>query len=442
MNYMHAYFYQGCRDSTIYTLAAASVGTVNAAVSGTVCPGTSVGIAAISFTPSPGTSGSNVFDVSSNVPGIYSNVQGPISSNNILVTNLPDSQGYTVTAFDGSCYAGTTFTLNPVVPPFDYSLSPANGTVCQGVGGNVGVNFSTSPTTQFTYSWSPTIFLAGGNGTLQSTVISPTANSGTTSTYVYSVTVKPAIANCPLTKTVVITVANPAVPYITPVPPLCNNSPAYSVIVTPTGGIFPGAPPGLSSTGVITPSIAGTGTSILVYATMIGSCAAASVSSFTINAAPVLQVGNGATVCAAQPTTLSASGANSYTWMPVQLFGSIVNVYVAATTVYTVTGKDSNNCLGTASVVIVADPCVGIPGQSSLQDLITIYPNPGKGIYNVSSGREICVEIYNQLGQLILEKNFAAGTYLLDLSMLSNGIYYVTVRSQQEVSVIKLIKEN
>ncbi|MCO5950471.1 cadherin-like beta sandwich domain-containing protein, partial [Mucilaginibacter flavidus] len=62
------------------------------------------------------------------------------------------------------------------------------------------------------------------------------------------------------------------------------------------------------------------------------------------------------TICAGQTATFSASGADSYTWMPGNLTGATVNVSPTTTTVYTVTGHNNSGCSTTAQTTVTVNP--------------------------------------------------------------------------------------
>ncbi|UPT70465.1 MAG: T9SS type A sorting domain-containing protein [Flavobacterium sp. JAD_PAG50586_2] len=59
-------------------------------------------------------------------------------------------------------------------------------------------------------------------------------------------------------------------------------------------------------------------------------------------------------------------------------------------------------------------------------DKVSVYPNPTNGILNIVSNVSIAtIEIYNQLGQLVLS---AKGASAVDVSSLSQGIYLLTLK--------------
>ncbi len=61
-------------------------------------------------------------------------------------------------------------------------------------------------------------------------------------------------------------------------------------------------------------------------------------------------------ICAGGSTTLSATGAGSYLWQPVNQAGSSIQVNPSATTVYTVVGLAPNSCTATARVTVNVNP--------------------------------------------------------------------------------------
>lgn len=73
----------------------------------------------------------------------------------------------------------------------------------------------------------------------------------------------------------------------------------------------------------------------------------------------------------------------------------------------------------------------------------TLYPNPTTGIINLKIDLQkegTSIEVYNGLGQLIKEQIMNAQSYTLDLSNEASAIYYLKVRTGNQIQVIKLIK--
>ncbi|RYE17118.1 MAG: hypothetical protein EOP51_24495, partial [Sphingobacteriales bacterium] len=79
----------------------------------------------------------------------------------------------------------------------------------------------------------------------------------------------------------------------------------------------------------------------------------------TINPLPTISVAPQA-VCSGTPTTLTASGANTYTWSPAAGLSATTGTTVIATLTssqtYTVTGTDANGCVNSATVTVSINP--------------------------------------------------------------------------------------
>lgn len=77
---------------------------------------------------------------------------------------------------------------------------------------------------------------------------------------------------------------------------------------------------------------------------------------------------------------------------------------------------------------------------------ITIYPNPGKGQYEIVvpySEADLFFVVYNNIGQVIRKGQWPkeSSAYSLDLSDVANGVYTIQIRSTEEVMAVeKLVK--
>jgi hypothetical protein len=70
------------------------------------------------------------------------------------------------------------------------------------------------------------------------------------------------------------------------------------------------------------------------------------------------------------------------------------------------------------------------------------YPNPVKNTLNLSYSENISdVSVYNLLGQQVIAKAINANQSQIDMSNLSSGAYMVKVTANNQVKIIKVIKE-
>jgi gliding motility-associated-like protein len=124
---------------------------------------------------------------------------------------------------------------------------------------------------------------------------------------------------------------------------------------------FPSGSPGAAITQNVSTVIwntAGTYTVTLQATNASGSSTATTV--ITVNPNPTVTVTSSQqTICAGNNTTLTASGASSYSWQPGNLPGSPVIVTPAATTTYTVTGTSAAGCQDTAQYTVYVQSCPG-----------------------------------------------------------------------------------
>ncbi|HEY6162355.1 MAG TPA: PKD domain-containing protein [Bacteroidia bacterium] len=277
----------------------------------------------------------------------------------------------------GPWSATFTFTV-PGSPPTVTSFATANPTtICPPQTSQLNCGYNVNPTCTVSscpvgYSWVPAGSL--NNAAIQNPVASPT----TTTTYtVYfvggCVPIPPA--------TVTVTVSPPPIAGTASVNPT-SVCPGQNVTLTLTG--FSGNiqwQSGPTSTGPWT-NIVGATTSSYVFgpvnsntcfhAVVTNSCGSvtSNVVCVTVNGNATITVTPSApNICIGNSTSLTANGANTYSWSPATNLSSTTGATVTAnptvTTTYTVTGTTSSGCTGTATVTVTVNP---LP-------TITINPN-------------------------------------------------------------------
>jgi gliding motility-associated-like protein len=87
-----------------------------------------------------------------------------------------------------------------------------------------------------------------------------------------------------------------------------------------------------------------------------------------VNANPTVGITGVATICSGTGTSLTATGANTYNWMPGNLSGTNQTFTPSVTQSFTVTGVDGNGCEGTATQTITVNnlPIIGISGNLNI----------------------------------------------------------------------------
>lgn len=262
-----------------------------------------------------------------------------------LAASTAGTYTVTYTTPDPVCFDQATFviTINPL-PVVDGN----DVTVC--VGGTVTLNGTGADT----YVWSGGVtngvpFAAPASTTVY-TVTGTVTATGCTGTGNAQVTVTP-LDNASFTTT-----------------NFCQGSASPAATITGTsGGTFSYSPnPGDGSSvnaasGSISNGVGGT-TYTIQYTTS-GACPASSTQTVTVYALPAVAVPD-YTVCTGGTVTLTAAGANTYSWSPGTYLnttsGASVNSTPAANIVYTVTGTDANGCQNTdaSSVTIIPNAAI------------------------------------------------------------------------------------
>jgi gliding motility-associated-like protein len=308
--------------TTTITVNSLPVITVN---SGTICAGqqtltlTAGGASSYTWSPAMGLSAASGTTV--------------IASPTVTTT-------YTITGTDVNTCTNTINSVVTVNQTPTITVNPA--TVCGG--GNATLTASGA----LTYTWSPAI---GLNTTTGATV---TANPTVTTNYTITSTDANGCTNLDTTSVFVVTT------------PTINVNNAIICLGNATSLTASGAntytwnpATGLNTTISATVTANPTVTTTYTVTGTAGTCTASTIATLTVNNLPVIAVNSG-TICAGQQTTtLTASGASSYTWGPSTglsgAFGTTVIANPTITTTYTIIGTDANTCINAINSVVTVN---------------------------------------------------------------------------------------
>ncbi|MCC7030196.1 MAG: T9SS type A sorting domain-containing protein [Chitinophagaceae bacterium] len=219
------------------------------------------------------------------------------------------------------------------------------------------------PVPPITYMWQP--------GNVAGQVFVPPA------TGIYTVTAT--INGCTSTATFNFTLNTPPVMTATAAP--ATICPGGNVVMTVSGAAtYVWQPGGLTGpTQNINPMAT---TTYTITGTSAAGCTSTTTLTVTVtNNLPVNAIAAPNSICLGGVSTLTASGAVNYNWMPGNLNGAAQNVSPAVTTTYTVTGSDPNGCTGitTVMVSVVQPPNVTITaapaGPVCIGDPLTLTAN-------------------------------------------------------------------
>ncbi|MCW3089832.1 MAG: hypothetical protein JWP81_901 [Ferruginibacter sp.] len=271
-----------------------------------------------------------------------------------VTANPATTTTYTITGTDGNTCSNTA-TVMVTVNPLPSVSAGSDVAICTGGSTTLTATGATS------YSWSP------GTGLSATTGSSVTANPATTTTYTVTGTDDNTCSN---TATVKVTV--------NPLPTVSAGSDVAictggSTTLTATGATSYSWSPadGLSATtGSSVTANPTTTTTYTVTGTDDNTCSNTATVKVTVNPLPSVSAGSDVAICSGGSTTLTATGATSYSWSPADglsaTTGSSVTANPTSTTTYTVTGTDGNTCSNTATVKVTVNPLPTVSAGSDV----------------------------------------------------------------------------
>lgn len=166
------------------------------------------------------------------------------------------------------------------------------------------------------------------------------------------------------------------------------------------------------------------------------SCKAVAFQTVSIFPGPSISVSN-TVICMGQTATLTASGAASYTWDN-GAAGSVILDTPTITTIYTVSGTSTLGCIGSSTLNVIVSICNQIDetvlGDRTIK--FKLYPNPNNGLFKISEESdelELIITIYDSMGKLVHTSNISNAKESCDLSDLSNGLYFISVKRNQKL---------
>lgn len=347
---------------------------------------------------------------------------GTSSTNTISATTGTTSGNISVTA-NNACGSSSAAVLSVTVTPTPTANAGSSQTItCASANVNLGGSGVS------TYTWSGPGIVSGGNTS------SPVVNMAGTYSLVGST------SGCNSNTATVIVSTN-------------TTAPTLSVTASPNS-ICTGSSATLTASGASTYnwSTSSTATAIVVSPTtttnyiLTGTNSANGCSNtintpIGVNPLPTVTANTSNSIICGPPfqgtATLTASGANTYTWNTSATTTAIA-VSPGVTTVYTVTGTDANGCVNFTSFTQSVSACTGIDvASTSSATAVSIYPNPTSGIITVKGKEGSQIQVFNSIGELILSTELKNETIELDLSNQSNGIYFIRVGSATN----KIIKD-
>lgn len=148
-------------------------------------------------------------------------------------------------------------------------------------------------------------------------------------------------------------------------------------------------------------------------------------------------------ICEGESSTLTVSGAASYTWDS-GINNNAIIVSPILTTNYSVIGSNPNGCSNTKSLTVSVNPCTSLTKNLENNIEINIYPNPNNGLLKVKleSYENTNLSIYDLFGKKNLDTPILQSSSTIDISNFASGIYLFVFRKKDEIlKEVKVIKE-
>ena len=331
-------------STTVYTVTGSS-GTCTASATATITVVSNPSITVSAASVCPGNSA--VVTASGVTSYTWTPLTGLSSGNTATVSASPASTTvYTVNGSVGTCTAlpvTTTVTVYPVP-----TIIASGTATCTGASAALSANGAIS------YSWSPANSLPGG-----SVGAMVTASPSVTTQY----TVVGADANGCTNLALAIYTVYPVPPVNVTASPACDNE-TLTITVTPgyVNYNWPTIPLNTANNQIQIPN-ATTALNGMYSVVVTDANSCTNTGSVFINVYPLPEVtALGTTVCLNATGTLTANGAQSYSWLPNADLNTNTGNAVLVTpsgltnTIYTVSGQDVHGCTGSATVVVVVHP--------------------------------------------------------------------------------------
>jgi serine protease len=386
-------------NQTTVTIVATPTLTISSSATGTICSGATISLSV---------SGANTYT--------WSN--GSNASNTTVSPTI--STTYTVIGSNPGCSNSLTVSVSVGASSIAVSINTSPSAICAGSSATLTGNGATS------YSWSN-----GSNNS--SIVVSPTVTS--------NYTLNGSTGACTGNTITTLVVSQAPVSILSTSNALCVTACNGIINASSTGGAAPFSYSISNSSCITLPCTSLCPGLYTLYTTNSAGCQSSNI--FSIASPAALQstfsfTNAACSTCPNGAITANITGGTapySYTWSPSG--GNAASAVELLPGCYTVTISDANGCITTSSVCVSSG--TGIK-TTSLENALSIYPNPAaKEVHINYEGHNFDLNVYSNLGQLILSKTKVQNSCELDLEAYSKGIYFIEVISNEQKVVKKLI---
>jgi uncharacterized delta-60 repeat protein len=145
---------------------------------------------------------------------------------------------------------------------------------------------------------------------------------------------------------------------------------------------------------------------------------------------------------------LNADGSLDASFDPGTGVGGTFNTHLSAVAVQTdgkilIGGEFSayDGVTGKRIARLLGDSNLGVTEELESDSPYTLYPNPSHGIFYLEAPADTRFEVYDLRGGRLMEGTVDNGSYALDLSAYSKGMYLLRVQSGNRVETRRLVRE-
>lgn len=378
------------------------------------------------------------WQVSMQQGGPYTNVTGPNAGTTFSQYHAVNNSGVYYFVLASTCTSvPNSATSNEVLvdvrplPVVDILTNPILNTAVTPVQACAGQTYTLIATGADTYAWT--------NGpALDAYVVQPVGNPNIASYTVTGVS----IDGCVNSKVIDINMNQPPFIQMQASPDtVCPNQP---VVIGATGesvNYIWTTPLAAGFLITVTPSVT---TNYIVTGTSVHGCTNAAIHQVVVyQVDPIIAGTDRPTICKGEQVMLSATGANTFTWISGSTYanGYSVNVSPEVTTTYTLTGIDLNGCTSETTVEQIVSECLGINQISGMS--ANIYPNPNNGLFTIElgNGSKKVVELMDFTGKIVYSETNENVRTDIDISGLAHGVYHLRITYNNTVEIVKVVKQ-
>ncbi len=144
-------------------------------------------------------------------------------------------------------------------------------------------------------------------------------------------------------------------------------------------------------------------------------------------------------ICAGNSVTLTAGGADTYSWSTGAQTSSVVLTPNASMYVTLYGKKSDGSCLSQTFVHVQVNKCTGI--EELAAHGTHLYPNPTTGRLTIESAEDLEIQVLSLLGDHVTTINISAPKEVVDLGALAPGMYLLKVKGKDFDRMVRIQKQ-